>query len=85
MNRTGLVMVPEGRKVFAPLSVDENLSVGGFTNRPKKRRIELIDQVYAMFPHPEGSPGPGGRLPQRRRTADAGVRPGHDGGAERPS
>ena len=50
VTRAGLVMVPEGRKVFAPLSVKENLSVGGFTNRSKKRRLELIDQVYAMFP-----------------------------------
>ena len=48
--RAGLVMVPEGRRVFAPLSVEENLSVGAFTNRSKKRRLELIDQVYGMFP-----------------------------------
>jgi len=50
VSRVGLVMVPEGRKVFAPLSVAENLEVGGFTNRSRKRRLELIDQVYAMFP-----------------------------------
>jgi branched-chain amino acid transport system ATP-binding protein len=50
VSRAGLVMVPEGRKVFAPLSVAENLEVGGFTNRSRKRRLELIDQVYAMFP-----------------------------------
>jgi branched-chain amino acid transport system ATP-binding protein len=50
VSRAGLVMVPEGRKVFAPLSVAENLDVGAFTNRSRKRRLELIDQVYAMFP-----------------------------------
>jgi len=48
--RAGLVMVPEGRRVFAPLTVQENLSVGGFTNRSKKRRQELMEQVYGMFP-----------------------------------
>jgi branched-chain amino acid transport system ATP-binding protein len=50
VSRAGLVMVPEGRKVFAPLSVEENLSVGGFTTKSRRRRLELIDQVYAMFP-----------------------------------
>jgi branched-chain amino acid transport system ATP-binding protein len=50
VSRAGLVMVPEGRKVFAPLSVEENLDVGGFTIRSRKRRLEMIDQVYAMFP-----------------------------------
>jgi branched-chain amino acid transport system ATP-binding protein len=50
VSRAGLVMVPEGRKVFAPLTVEENLSIGGFTNKSKKQRRELIDQVYAMFP-----------------------------------
>jgi branched-chain amino acid transport system ATP-binding protein len=48
--RAGLVLVPEGRKVFAPLTVEENLSVGGFTSKSRKQRLELIDQVYAMFP-----------------------------------
>jgi branched-chain amino acid transport system ATP-binding protein len=48
--RAGLVMVPEGRRVFAPLSVQENLNVGGYTNRSAKRRHELIERVYGMFP-----------------------------------
>ena len=48
--RAGLVMVPEGRKIFAPLSVEENLLVGGYTNRSKGRRQEKMDQVCTMFP-----------------------------------
>jgi branched-chain amino acid transport system ATP-binding protein len=48
--RAGLVMVPEGRKIFAPLTVEENLLVGGYTNRSKRRRQEVMDQVCAMFP-----------------------------------
>jgi branched-chain amino acid transport system ATP-binding protein len=48
--RSGLVMVPEGRKIFAPLSVEENLLVGGYTNRSKSRRHEMMDKVCTMFP-----------------------------------
>jgi branched-chain amino acid transport system ATP-binding protein len=48
--RSGLVMVPEGRRVFAPMSVYENLLLGGYTSRSKARRAELLDTVYAMFP-----------------------------------
>jgi branched-chain amino acid transport system ATP-binding protein len=48
--RAGLVMVPEGRRVFAPLSVHENLLLGGYANKSKVRRQELYDQVCGMFP-----------------------------------
>jgi branched-chain amino acid transport system ATP-binding protein len=48
--RSGLVMVPEGRRVFAPLSVHENLMLGGYSNRSKVRRQELYDQSCTMFP-----------------------------------
>jgi branched-chain amino acid transport system ATP-binding protein len=43
-------MVPEGRRVFAPLSVHENLLLGGYSNRSKTRRAELYDQICTMFP-----------------------------------
>jgi branched-chain amino acid transport system ATP-binding protein len=48
--RSGLVMVPEGRRVFAPLSVHENLLLGGYSNHSKTRRAELYDQICTMFP-----------------------------------
>lgn len=48
--RSGLVMVPEGRRVFAPLSVHENLMLGGYSNKSKVRRQELYDQCCTMFP-----------------------------------
>jgi branched-chain amino acid transport system ATP-binding protein len=53
----GLVQVPEGRRVFAELSVEENLRVGAdlIANRPKVR--EMLADVYARFP----------RLAERRR------------------
>ncbi len=47
--RRGLVLVPEGRRLFVGLTVDENLDVGGFTaERAELRRRR--DQVFAMFP-----------------------------------
>lgn len=46
--KTGLVLVPEGRQVFSTLSVEDNLQLGGYTNRKAFRR--LIDEVYGYFP-----------------------------------
>lgn len=48
--RSGLTLVPEGRKVFAPLTVRDNLLVGAFSNRSKQRRLELLAKVLEMFP-----------------------------------
>lgn len=46
----GLVLVPEGRKIFPSLSVLENLEMGSFLKGPKARRQESLDRVMAMFP-----------------------------------
>ena len=53
----GLVQVPEGRRVFPELSVEENLRVGAYlvANRAKVR--DMLGDVYARFP----------RLAERRR------------------
>jgi branched-chain amino acid transport system ATP-binding protein len=48
--RSGLVLVPEGRRIFAPLSVEENLLVGAYSNRHRAKRQELLDRVYGLFP-----------------------------------
>jgi branched-chain amino acid transport system ATP-binding protein len=45
--RDGISMVPEGRRLFRSLSVEENLTVGAFAGR--KGRWTL-DTVYALFP-----------------------------------
>lgn len=47
--RRGLVLVPEGRRIFAPLTVEENLLVGGYTAPSKDRRAGLAE-AFAMFP-----------------------------------
>jgi len=46
---SGLIQVPEGRKVFPNLSVHENLELGAFT-RGRERRVENLNKVYEIFP-----------------------------------
>ena len=45
----GIAQVPEGRQVFAPLSVEDNLRLGAVTRRDADIDADLAD-VYAMFP-----------------------------------
>jgi len=49
--RLGLVLVPEGRRIFSPLSVEENLLLGAYASRQRKRRAETLERVYGLFPH----------------------------------
>ena len=46
----GIVQVPEGRKVFAGLTVRENLSMGGYTVKDRKRLEETMDRMFVRFP-----------------------------------
>jgi branched-chain amino acid transport system ATP-binding protein len=45
----GIAQVPEGRQVFAPLTVDDNLRLGAVTRRDADIDADLAE-VYAMFP-----------------------------------
>jgi branched-chain amino acid transport system ATP-binding protein len=47
--RDGLVLVPEGRVIFANLSVQENLEMGAYTRRDKEIARDF-EKVYALFP-----------------------------------
>ncbi len=46
--RKGISIVPEGRRVFVNLTVEENLKMGGFFNDPNYE--ELLADVYYTFP-----------------------------------
>ncbi len=47
----GLGHVPEGRRIFASLSVEENLNLGGFLVRRRPALLlERRDEVYGLFP-----------------------------------
>ncbi|RME35230.1 MAG: ABC transporter ATP-binding protein, partial [Thermoflexia bacterium] len=48
--RMGIVHVPEGRKIFAPLTVRENLEMGAFTRRDKREIEESMEFVFNLFP-----------------------------------
>ncbi|MCC7047840.1 MAG: ABC transporter ATP-binding protein [Alphaproteobacteria bacterium] len=45
----GIVQVPEGRQVFAPLSVEDNLRLGAYA-RGRERSAEGLARAYRMFP-----------------------------------
>ncbi|ULL02057.1 ABC transporter ATP-binding protein [Bradyrhizobium sp. I71] len=47
--RRGIVQVPEGRRVFAALTIDENLQMGGYTRTAAEAR-ERRDKVFSLFP-----------------------------------
>ncbi len=47
----GLSHVPEGRRVFRPLSVEDNLRLGAYRRRAQRQAIaEDLERIYAMFP-----------------------------------
>jgi len=47
LNKLGIALVPEGRKIFPSLSVEENLTIGGYTQRKGQWTLEA---VYKLFP-----------------------------------
>lgn len=46
----GMAHVPEGRRVFAQLSVYENLKMGAYTRKDKKEIEDTLQMVYERFP-----------------------------------
>ena len=48
--KEGLAHVPEGRRVFASLTVLQNLMLGAYTRSSKDEIQETLEQVYARFP-----------------------------------
>jgi branched-chain amino acid transport system ATP-binding protein len=55
--RLGITYVPENRRLFTPLTVDENLEIGAYILRDEDRIKENLDFVFRLFP----------RLQERRR------------------
>ncbi len=47
---SGITQVMEGRRIFAELSVDENLNTGGFTVRSRTQNEEAYQRVMELFP-----------------------------------
>jgi branched-chain amino acid transport system ATP-binding protein len=53
----GIIHVPEGRKLFSEMSVEENLIMGSLYGEAKQNRLKTIERVYELFP----------KLKQRRK------------------
>ena len=47
----GIVLVPEGRLVFATFSVEENLRLGAISPRAREGASERLREMYELFPH----------------------------------
>jgi len=48
--RAGLVLVPEGRGIFGPMTVEENLLLGGYLGRDAIAIKQRRERVFALFP-----------------------------------
>ncbi|GHH98011.1 ABC transporter ATP-binding protein [Neobacillus kokaensis] len=48
--KRGISHVPEGRRVFANMSVEENLELGAFLRKDKKGIREDFEKIYGLFP-----------------------------------
>ena len=53
----GIVLVPEGRQLFAAMSVEENLEMGAFSRRAQGKFDQCLKEIFELFP----------RLKDRRR------------------
>jgi branched-chain amino acid transport system ATP-binding protein len=48
--RAGIVQIPEGRRIFGDLTVEENLRAGGLTVRDRRARERAYARVFDLFP-----------------------------------
>jgi branched-chain amino acid transport system ATP-binding protein len=48
--RHGIALVPEGRRLFTRMSVEENLELGAYRAEARRRRSEGLERVYTLFP-----------------------------------
>jgi len=46
----GIVLVPEGRRLFPEMTVEENLIMGSLTHKARPKRREYLQRVYSFFP-----------------------------------
>jgi branched-chain amino acid transport system ATP-binding protein len=48
--RRGMVCIPEDRKLFRPLSVEENLHLGAYILKDRRQYLTLMAEVFTLFP-----------------------------------
>ncbi len=50
ISKLGLVQVPEGRKLFADMTIHENLLIGSYAKECREKRADNLEMCYEMFP-----------------------------------
>jgi len=55
--RLGIALVPEGRRIFASLSVRENLQVGAFGRRPGPWNVQRVFELFPLLGRIANRPG----------------------------
>ena len=66
ITRRGVGLVPEGRRLFPRLSVEDNLRLGAYARRGDKARFRPLELVFGLFPRLQE------RLDQRAETLSGG-------------
>jgi len=66
ITRRGVGLVPEGRRLFPRLSVEDNLRLGAYARRGDPNRFKPLELVFDLFPRLQE------RLPQRAETLSGG-------------
>ena len=66
ITRAGVGLVPEGRRLFPRLSVEDNLRLGAYARRGEADRFKPLELVFSLFPRLQE------RLPQRAETLSGG-------------
>ena len=66
--RLGMAVVPEGARVFAEMSVLDNLKMGSYVEAARKKRKESLEEVFGLFPRLQE------RMHQKARTLSGGER-----------
>jgi branched-chain amino acid transport system ATP-binding protein len=56
--RQGIAMVPEGRKMFASLTVEENLLIGAYCGRPGAWSLARVYELFPMLAQRRAVPSP---------------------------
>ena len=65
----GIAMVPEGRRIFARLTVSENLDMGAYSRNNQQEIASDIERIFTLFP----------RLKERRNQVFRSIGNGHTG------
>lgn len=55
--KQGIALVPEGRRLFPSLTVEENLCLGGLPGRPGPWSLERVYELFPILEERRGSPG----------------------------